>query len=172
MDPFGATDSKGRARFFAGPAHRQGLPGVLVDDVEQLQPPVISGLVELEVEGPDVVRAIGPEQLCATLGPAALALAGSGPLEALRPPQALCALAIDAPALPAQDRMGGLPAPARVLSGDHPQAPAQLLFLVGDRSTGQALGRAPLAGDQARSSFGDPEAVHQGHHGPTAALRG
>ena len=63
----------------AAHAHGQGFTGVLVDDVQQLQPQVISGLVELEVERPDVVGPVGSEQLCAALGPAALALAGSGP---------------------------------------------------------------------------------------------
>jgi hypothetical protein len=48
--------------------HGQGLPGVLVHDVQQLQPPVIGGLVELEVQSPHVVGALGAEELAA-LGP-------------------------------------------------------------------------------------------------------
>ena len=40
---------------------RQRLPRVLVDDVEQLQDPPVRGLVELEVERPDVVRTLSPQ---------------------------------------------------------------------------------------------------------------
>ncbi len=55
-------------------AHVQSLRGVFVDDVQQLQPLVISGLVELKVDSPHVVGALGPGQLAAR-GPAAFALA-------------------------------------------------------------------------------------------------
>ncbi|HEV2760616.1 MAG TPA: hypothetical protein VGV86_13715 [Acidimicrobiales bacterium] len=158
----------------ASPAHPhcQGLTGVLVDDVQQLQPPVIGGLVELEVQGPDVAGAFGAEELSAGVGPAALALAGSGPAQALRARQALRSLAVDGPPLASKDGVGGLPAPSRMLPGDVTQAPTELVLLVGHRTTGQALGRPPLASDLAGSAFGDPEAFHQGHDGPTAALRG
>jgi hypothetical protein len=47
----------------AGHAHREGLAGVLIDDVGQLQPASISGLVELEVDRPDLVGALGPPPL-------------------------------------------------------------------------------------------------------------
>ena len=40
---------------------RERLPRVLVDDVEQFQDPPVRGLVELEVERPDVVRPLGTE---------------------------------------------------------------------------------------------------------------
>ena len=133
---------------------------------------MIGGLVELEVQGPHVVGPLGSEQLTAALGPAALALAGSGSSQALGAPQALGALAVDGPALPAQDGMRRLPAPTRMLSGDVAQTPAELVLFVGHRSAGQALSRPPLTGDDTRSSFGDPEAFHQGNNGPTAALRG
>ena len=56
-----------------------------------------------------------------------------------------------------------------MLSGDRPEASAQLLFLIGHGTTGQALGRAPLAGDQARSTFGDPETLRQVRRLPSAA---
>ena len=94
----------------------QGFTGVLVDDVQQLQPPVIGGLIELEVQGPDVVGVLGTEQIAVAFGPAALTLAGSRPAQALRAPQALRTLAVDGPALPEQDGVGGLPAPATMFS--------------------------------------------------------
>ena len=40
---------------------RERLPRVLVDDVEQLQDPPVRGLVELEVQRPNVVRPLGPQ---------------------------------------------------------------------------------------------------------------
>ena len=40
---------------------RQRLPCVLVDDVEQLQDPPVRGLVELEVQRPDVVRPLSAQ---------------------------------------------------------------------------------------------------------------
>jgi hypothetical protein len=42
--------------------HGQGFAGVLVDDVAQLQPPAVGGLVELEVDGPHLVRPPGSQQ--------------------------------------------------------------------------------------------------------------
>ena len=73
--------------------HGQGLPGELVDDVGDLQAPVVGGLVELEVDGPDVVRVLGPVTL-GRVGPDPTALAaGLGPPQAFFAPQALGALA-------------------------------------------------------------------------------
>lgn len=46
----------------ASDAHGECFPGVLVDDVAQLEAPPIRGLVELEVDGPQVVRALGAQQ--------------------------------------------------------------------------------------------------------------
>ena len=37
---------------------------VLVDDVGQLEPAPVGGLVELEVDGPDMVRMLGAQALC------------------------------------------------------------------------------------------------------------
>jgi hypothetical protein len=47
----------------AGHPHRQRLAGVLVDDVEQFQRAAVAGGVELEVQGPDMVGALGPQPL-------------------------------------------------------------------------------------------------------------
>lgn len=56
--------------------------GVLVDDVEQLQPALVGGLVELEFQGPHLVGPLGTEQGHACIGPASLAARGWS-LEAL-----------------------------------------------------------------------------------------
>jgi len=42
--------------------NRQAEPAVLIDHVEKLECPPIDGLVELEVDGPDVVGIFGPQQ--------------------------------------------------------------------------------------------------------------
>ena len=64
--------------------HRQSLAGVLVDDDRQLQPPMISGLVELEVEGPRAWLGCPAGRALRRPGPAGLALVRSS---LLRPSQ-------------------------------------------------------------------------------------
>ena len=43
--------------------HGQRLPGELVDDVEELEPATVGGLVELEVDRPHMVRVLSGEAL-------------------------------------------------------------------------------------------------------------
>lgn len=57
------TATSSSASHGAAHSHGQRFAGVLIDDVAQLQPPSVRGLVELEVDGPDVVGTLGPEQL-------------------------------------------------------------------------------------------------------------
>jgi hypothetical protein len=45
-------------------AHREGFPGVLVDDVRELQASLVGGLVELEVDRPHMIPALGPPATC------------------------------------------------------------------------------------------------------------
>ena len=76
---------------------RERLAGVLVDDVQELQDPAVLGLVELEVERPDVVGALGAEAI-GRHGrlPEALALCGApGDPQAFLAPQPLDALAVE-----------------------------------------------------------------------------
>jgi len=49
----------------AAPAdpNRQAEPAVLVDHVQELEGPPIHRLVELEIDGPDMVGILGPQQL-------------------------------------------------------------------------------------------------------------
>jgi hypothetical protein len=57
----------------------QGLAGVLVDDVEQLQSPAVVGLVELVVQRPHVIRMLGGETVGWRAGrPEPLPLAAPG----------------------------------------------------------------------------------------------
>jgi hypothetical protein len=57
--------------------HRERFTGVLVDDVGQLQPPAVGGLVELEVDRPDVVGPLGSQPL-GSAGRDTAAFAGPG----------------------------------------------------------------------------------------------
>ncbi len=145
---------------------------MLVDDVQQFQPPAIGGLVELEVERPDVVGTLRPQQLAAAGWAGALAPTRGRAAQALVTPQALRALAVDGEALPTQDGVRRLPAPAGMGPGDGPEPPANLVLpgRAGPRS--QALGRSVVAEHPTGPTFGDPEALRQDHHGPTTALRG
>src|SRR5581483_1259133 len=155
-------------------AHPDGetLTGELVDDVGHLQPALIGGLIELEVDGPDVVRPLCAEPVGERWSqPPALA-AKLGPSQALVPPQALDALAVDVPALSTNDRVGGLPAPPRMALGDLAEAGAELGFGIGTRTRGTTLGRPVLAEEPTGTALGHPEAFDEHHHRPPATLRG
>ena len=70
----------------AAPAHPDGQAetSVLVDHIEELEPPTIGRGVELEVHGPDLVRVLGlatPHRAVSQACP--LLLAGGGPLQPL-----------------------------------------------------------------------------------------
>src|SRR3954467_7945798 len=76
--------------------HGQGLAGVLVEDAAQLQAPAIGALVELEVDGPHVVRSLRPQQRPPARRPGpACASRATGGAQPLVPPQAPRPLAVD-----------------------------------------------------------------------------
>ena len=93
---------------------RERLTGVLVDDVQELQDPPVGGLVELEVERPDLVGALcskpigrdGRVSEALTLSPAL------GDPEALLAPDPLHSLAVELPPLLEQAGMSSSIAPA------------------------------------------------------------
>ena len=142
----------------AGPSHPhgQGLAGVLVHDVQQLEPPLIGCLVEREVEGPHGVGPLGPLPFSgAGVGAAALA-AVLGAAQALFPPQALDALAVDGPALSPEKPVRRLPAPAGMAPGDVSETPAKLVLLGRSGPARLALHGAVLAHHSTSPAFGDP----------------
>jgi hypothetical protein len=167
------------------PGHhdRQRLAGVLVDDVQQLEHAAVAGRVELEVERPDVVRALRPEPRCRhgrVAKPLALALPG-GHAQALFAPDALDLLTVHRPALLAQRAPRKPVAPARMLPGQAPQPLAQCVFAAEATAGLVTLGRAVLPGDPARPPLRQPKPVHQhldglasarrAHHFPSASSR-
>jgi len=99
-------------------------PGVLDDDVEQLQHLAVGGPVELEVERPDVIRSLGSEPVRrARRGPETPTL--SLPVryfQALLAPQTLDLLAVSVPAFVSQHRPRLAIAPALVLAAEGPES--------------------------------------------------
>jgi hypothetical protein len=84
--------------------HGEGLGGVFVDDVAQRQPPAIRGLVELEVDGPHVVRLLGAQRRPAARRTVRLRLHDCGRRSPSSPTGASCACGYGV-TLPAQDRV-------------------------------------------------------------------
>ena len=89
----------------AAPAHPNGQAkaAVLVDHVQELEPPAIGGGIELKVHSPHLVRVFGlvaPHR--AVDGPSPLLLAGSGPLEPFLTPEAVHPLVVHQPTLAPQ----------------------------------------------------------------------
>jgi hypothetical protein len=110
-------------------AHGERFAGVFVDDVQQFDPPVVGGLVELEVQRPHLVRPLGAQQLTTTAWAGSLPAARRRPAQPLVSPQPSGALTGHRPTLPAHDRVRGLPPPPRMPPRDLPQPATQLLLL-------------------------------------------
>ncbi len=116
----------------ATPTHsdRQAEAAVLVDHVEEFEPPAIDGGVELEVHGPDLVREFGlvtPHRAIVRTSP--LLLARSRPLQTLLAPEPMHPLVVYQPTLAPQSAVCHPPAPADVLSSDFPEATPELDLL-------------------------------------------
>ena len=145
---------------------------MLVDHVQELQPPAIGGGIELEVHGPDLMRVCGlmaPHG--AVGGPCPLLLSGSGPLKALLPPDPLHPLVIHTPALSPQHAVGHPPAPADVLGGDLPQPLPEFGLLEPRGAAAMALGAAVLAHNPTGEPLRCPVTLLQDNHRPAPAFR-
>src|SRR6266566_3975114 len=126
----------------AGNTDRQGLAGVLIDHVEQLQRAAVDGRVELEVQRPDVIRALRPQPL---RGHSRVAKAKPFPFalrhaQALLAPQPLNLLAVHRPALVADSAPGQPVTPTRVLRGELPQPRAERVVALASATMIVALG--------------------------------
>jgi hypothetical protein len=131
--------------------HLQRLTGELVNDMQQLDDPPVSGLVVLEVKRPHVIRALRAQSARRDRR-LAEALTLAPPLrdaQALLAPQPLRALAIHAPALLEQPDVRTPVPPTRPLPRKLPQSSAQRRVITRDARLA-ALRRAMLPGDQAR----------------------
>jgi len=117
----------------------------------------------LEVERPDVVGTLGAEPLGWDRGIAeSTALLGlGGNPQTLLAPDPLHPLAIQRPSLGAQVPMGAAVAPAGTLGRELAQTCPQGSLIRGNLGE-VALGGAVLAGDPARPTLGEAEAVLKG----------
>jgi hypothetical protein len=105
----------------AAPAHSDGQAeaAVFIDHVEELEPPAVSGGVEPEVHGPDLVRVFGLMAPHRTVcWPGLLLLARCWPLQAFLTPKPVHPLVVHQPAFPPQQAVGHASAPADVICRD------------------------------------------------------
>ncbi len=103
-------------------AHHERLTRVLVDDVRDLQPAQVGGLVEAEVDRPHVVRAQRPLPFGRVeTYPASLSGPLRRPFQAFGAPQALHPLAVHLPAVPTHHAGGHLVPPPWVRLRDRTQ---------------------------------------------------
>ena len=132
----------------------QGFAAVLVDHVQELEVPPISGLVELEVEGPHHARPDGTEGTHGHTDAAERSLALSvGHTQAFGTPEAMDPLVVDPPAGVSGRPGGASPTPAGSLQREVTQEGAEgELFVVRD-GCGEALGGAGLADHATRPSL-------------------
>ena len=145
---------------------------MLIDHVQELESAAVGGGVELEIHGPHLVGMLSPVTSHRTIcRPCPLSLPGSGPLQAFLPPEPLHPLVVHAPALPPQQAVGHPPAPADVLSGNLPEALAQLCLLDIDNLAPMALGAAVLPRHPADKAFRSPVTLLQNRDGSAAAFR-
>jgi len=140
---------------------------VLVDHVEEHEPPPIGGGVELEVLRPHLAgmfRLVTPHR--AVSGARPLLLARSRALESLLPPEPVRPFVVHQPAFPAEQAVSHPPSPADVLSSDLPESTPELGLLELDDLAAMALGAAVLAhhpaGKPLRLRRGGYRSIRQG----------
>jgi hypothetical protein len=149
---------------------RQGLAGVLVHDVEQLQPPAVLGLVELVVQRPHMVGMLGRQPVRRRArGPEPLPLATpSGDAQAFVAPQPLHGLAVDRPAALAELGVRAAVAPPRMDPAERAELLTERSIPVGLHRL-MALGAAVLADQPARPPLRDAQHALQVRCGAPAA---
>jgi hypothetical protein len=146
----------------SGDVHRERFAGEFVDDVEQFDDAAVGGLIELEIERPDVVGPLGPQPISGHgrfPEPAAFAALGRDP-EAFLAPQPLHPLAVDLVAELAEANMRAAVAPPRPLGRERPEQRAQRCVGVGGVGL-VAMGGAVLADELAGPALANAEALLQ-----------
>ncbi len=145
---------------------------MLIDHVQELEPPTIGHGIELGVHGPDLIRVLGlVTQYGGVSRACPLLLSRGGPLQPLLVPKAVHQLVVHRPAFPPQQAMGNPPAPADLLSGDLAEAMPQLGLLKVDDLADMALAAAVLAHQAANPPLGCPVALLQDRDIAPATLR-
>ena len=145
---------------------------MLIDHVQELQPPALSRGVELEVHGPDLMRVfrlVAPHGSIG--GPGPLLLSGSGPLQALLPPEPMHPLVVHRPALAPHHAVRHPPTPADVLGCDLPEPSPHLGLLDIVNLADVPLRAAVLAHHPEGEPLRYPEQGAQGLNSPAASFR-
>jgi hypothetical protein len=156
----------------AGHVHGQRFAGVLVDDVSQLEPAAIAGLIELEIDCPHITRPRRSEQFGAWVGSAAFAAAWRRAAEPFFTPQAPCPLGVDDHPFVAEQAVSEFPTPPGLVPGDVSQPCPQELFGICGRRGWASLTRTVLTQHLAGEAFGDPVSFHRRGHCSAATVRG
>ena len=119
----------------AADPHRERFSGVLVNDVRQLQPASVGGLVELEVNRPHVIRSQRSEPFGA-VGPDPPSFAAAVAAAVCRPSSRhnrWIRLRFTLPTLPAHRPGSPSCTPTWMRSGDLPEPAPQLRVIIGSR---------------------------------------
>jgi len=151
----------------------QAEAAVLVDHLQELEPPPIAGGVELKVDPPHIVRIISLVSPHRAVGkPCTLLLPRSGPLLPFLAPKPVHPLVVHHPrAIPPQQAVGHAPSPADVLGCDFVEASPQPVLRDVDDTTTMSLGAAVMAHHPAGEALSNPEQCSQGLKRPAALLR-
>jgi hypothetical protein len=92
---------------------------VLVDHVQELEPPTVSGTIEMEINGPGLVGVLGlltPNRAIGWRDP--LLVTKRWPLQPYLPPEPVHTLVVHQPASPPKQAGSHAPSPADVVHGN------------------------------------------------------
>ncbi|GAB1693496.1 hypothetical protein KRM28CT15_52990 [Krasilnikovia sp. M28-CT-15] len=95
----------------------RGFAGVLVNDVQEADLPAVGSDIDLEVEGPHLVRDLGPHPLMPRRATPPFPTDPGRTLEPQLDPQQAGALPVEDQPFPGGDRMRLTPPPPRILRG-------------------------------------------------------
>jgi hypothetical protein len=145
---------------------------VLIHHVDELEPPPISSVVELETHAPDLIGLFSLVALHrAICRPGPLSLFVCRPLQPFFPPASVNTLVVLRLALTTQQVVGHALAPANVLSCNLPEPLAQLGFLYVNGLAAVVLGAGLLVHHAEGEPLLYPEQVAQGINSSTPPFR-
>jgi len=111
----------------------QSFPSELVDDVEKPDLPAVDGDIDLEIQGPHLIRERRLQTLIPARSDAALLAHSTRSLQSLLTPESSGAFVVGDQPLTAAQRVCLPPAPPRMVTGNRVQALPQRPFDLGDR---------------------------------------
>lgn len=148
----------------------QGFPCELVDNVEEPDLSAVDGDIDLEIQGPHLIRERRLQPLIPPRPDAAFLTHSTRSLQSLLTPESLGAFMVGDQTFAAAQRVCLPPAPPRMTPGDRAQPPPQRPFGLGDRRR-PTLHRPRLPHHSAGAALRNPKPLLQNHHGPATAVR-